>query len=1157
MAIEFTKDQQSAIDAEGTVLVSAAAGSGKTAVLTERVVRLICNKELGVGADKLLIVTFTNLAASELRLRITKKMAEECAKHPGDEFYLKQKLLLQNAKICSIDSFCIELVRSNFSILGIEPDFSIADNSQAARISEQCLDNCLLKYYVSNDADFDRLGEVYQLDSGEANLKKAVLQIYDYCMTLPQPEKWLDAAVERYTEDGYSVYIKLFLDSVKNNINDLTAYISVAQREVLGVDIAPALLEHYAYIKDHFENSLPLFEQNSIALLVNYFSGFEYPKLTVRGCKEEESVKEQIKTFNGEIKKRTEAITGSLARYSDLSGEISAGRLLTAKLTELVKAYYHSYFKTMCDKKILTFSMVEHLALELLCVEEKGVLVPSKLSEDICKNYRYVLVDEYQDNNDLQDALFFAVSGGGKNLFMVGDVKQCIYGFRNANPENFLRYKDQYPEYKEGNERSKIVLKSNFRSRKGVCDFVNAFCNTVMLKEVSGMDYTSEDELYPEAKFPEIDTPSAELFLINNAGKQKNEMVEAEEVADYIEKTMKSGAIIRDKDGLRPAGYGDFVILLRSPSKRRGYYEAALKRRGIPVSGETDDFLSAPEVSSLISLLSVVNNPTRDIPLVALMTSPFFGFSYDELVKLRKVGCHGPLYGRVVAAAGAGDKKCADLVESISYLKTVSATKPLGRFIREVCDTYPLAAVYGRIRPIETVENYLSKFAYLAEQYDSSFDGGLDGFLDSLGKYSDDGKELAVSSDADCVKILSFHKSKGLQFPICIIAAAGSEFNQQDITARFVFCDKYGMGMKYISDGEMRSSLSRDMVAEYKKGQLIAEEIRIFYVAMTRAEDRLVIFGTSKSLERSISKAASKLMFSNIDTGKASVSSVLGAKSYLELLLFSILVQKSGIPVARYAGLSELSNFDTASFKVTISEPTFDIEETVMKERAADKESEIPVSHNAELREQLTERFGFSYAFEGECKIPSKMAVTELVHGDAESFAFTARPQFMSRSGLTPAQRGTAAHKFMQFADYDSAAADLEAELSRLREWEYLSEEEADSIDVSSVGKFFVSAVFDRIKKALKVLREYKFMVEYPYGGSSTIVQGIADCIFEEPDGLVILDFKTDAVKNAAELKERYRGQLEVYKYAVERIFGKPVKECILYSISRSDYISF
>lgn len=1159
MAIKFTEDQLNAIEANGTVLVSAAAGSGKTAVLTERVVRLICDKTKNISADKLLIVTFTNLAAAELRQRISKKMTDECNNHPGDEFYLKQKLLLQNAKICSIDSFCIELVRENFSVLGIEPDFMIADNSNAQTISERCLDNCLLKFYTASDPEFDALGEIFSLDSGEASLKKAIIDIYNYCITLPQPEKWLDSAVERYSENGYKIYEKLLLSNLKNAINDLCSYISVAQREILGVDIAPILLEQYSVIKDFFTSALPLFENKEIADVKAHFTSFELPKLTIRGSKEGENVKEQIKQFNTDIKNRAEKIIDSVFERADTTKEIAISRSLVKKLTEIVKLYYHSYFSDITSKKMLTFAMCEHLALELLCTEtDDGKLVSSSFADDICKKYQCVLVDEYQDNNDLQDALFFAVSDGGKNLFMVGDVKQCIYGFRNANPKNFLKYKDEYPEYKEGNEKSKIVLKSNFRSRKGVCNFVNAFCNTVMVKEVSGMDYTTEDELCPGASFPEIATPSAELHLVNNQTKLKNEIAEAEEIAEYIENLVSSGeCIVRDGEALRPARYGDFAILLRSPSKRRGYYETALKLRGIPVLGETDEFLNSPEVLSLVSLLKVVNNPTDDISLIALLSSPFFGFSFDELVALKKYGVDNSYYSKVILASDSGNEKCKNFLSEISRLRKISVTKPLGRFIREVCETYPIAAIYSKSKQFDVVEKNLAKLSFLADQYDNSFGVGLDGFLNSLQKYTEDSNDSAVKSDVNSVRILSFHKSKGLQFPICIIAATGCEFNQQDLKERYIFCDNYGLSLKYALDGELKSSLARDMIIEYKKAQLIAEEIRIFYVAMTRAEDRLVVFSTAKSLEKTISKAASKLMFSNLDTGKAGVNSILNSKSYLDFLLLSVLTQKSGTSVAEYAGLSGLNTLDTSEFKVSISEYITNDDVCLNDDVTEIMPNDAELERSPEVYEALLQRFEYRYPYENECLTPSKLAVTELIHKNDNSYSFTAKPQFMSKSGLTPAQRGTAMHKFMQFADYSRASIDAAAELERLKEWEYISEEEADSIDVKLLEAFFCSSVYKRISSAIAVQREYKFMVKYPFNGVETIIQGIADCIFEEQDGLVILDFKTDNISDVSELLVRYKEQLEIYKYAIEKIFSKPVKECILYSVLKNDYIGF
>lgn len=1155
MAISFTDDQKLAIDAKGTVLVSAAAGSGKTAVLTERVAQIVCDKTNGINADELLIVTFTNAAAAELRARISSRIYEMSREHIGDSFYAKQKMLLQSAKICSIDAFCLDLVRKNFSVLSIEPDFSISDNATVDRYADKVLDDILLRYYAADDDDFDCLGRVFGIDSGEKLLKTAVRKIYDYAITLPLPKQWLTLAAARYQNgrEGYSFYTEQLLRDTVSVIDETIALCSTASREVLGVDIAGKLIDFYSNCADFLKSLKGLISEEKYREAIEFVKGYTVPRIAVTGCRESAEVIELIRRFNKDIGENVKEVCAVCLSSSPCDEDIESDRILVSKLCEIVLLFYDEFFQFMSAKKQFTFAMIEHLALEILCDEVDGKLTPSALSKDICKNYKCVLVDEYQDNNDLQDALFFAVSDGGKNLFMVGDVKQCVYGFRNANPDNFLKYKTNFPLYSEGNEKSKIIFKNNFRSRKGVCDFVNEFCNTVMLYEVSGMEYSKEDELVASAQFPDIDKPIAEVYLCDNGTKLKNEEVEAEEIAQYIARAMEEDAFIRDGKTLRRAKYSDFAILMRSPGSRHVIYETALKRHGIPVSAMSDTFIESPEIMAIISLLNTLNNPSRDIPLAAVMTSAFFGFSYDDLVKIKSNNKDKSLYAAVLSEADNENEQCKRFLKQLSSLKARSAIEPLGRFISNVCEEYLIATIYGRLSNLQVVSENIDLLISMADSHYLVYGNDIKSFVASLERQSDLGNN-SLSDGNDAVRLMSFHKSKGLQFPVCILASIGSEFQTRDLKEKYIFSNLFGVAVKHPGEKKFEHSAAGMVIENHRKRLLIAEEIRVFYVALTRAEDRLVVFGTSRSLKKDITNADLKLSSCDLQLRRASVPSVANASSYLELLLLSLIMQADGEKILSYAGLNSLASDEGSRFKVTVATVCEESGEQSVDSTFAEQTSYIsdPV-----LNEQLRERLDYIYPYIEDCKRPSKFAVTELVHGESKEYSFTLKPRFMQQSGLTPAEKGTAMHKFMQFADFKAAETDPEAELTRLREWEFLSEEEAASIDVRYIKMFFESDMYKRFKGADELLREYKFMVEYPLESGSAIVQGIADSVLIENGELVIFDFKTDSIKAVTELLDRYKKQLDIYKDALEKIFEMPVKECVLYSLKLGKHISF
>ncbi len=1155
VAVKFTEDQKNAIYAKGTVLVSAAAGSGKTAVLTERVVNMIADEKNKIGADRLLIVTFTNASALEMRVRISRRLNELCEESPKNAYLLKQKLLLKNAKICTIDAFCIDLVRTYFAVLGINPDFSVADSAQTEAIKETALNSVLQSRFIEKSSAFNALCLLFGVDKSEKSLMETVYMIHDYCMCMKQPDKWLESAASGYScktiED--CVFVPIVLDYIRENLASCKDSIEVLLREIAGSDIESAYFDGLNFGREEIIsliNATDSFDWDSLYLRL---SEFKIPVKTVKKTNDP-SFKETVKGERDAIIKRVTSLSKRMTGTKDeVVKSLGKAAPIVYELISIVKDYKNKYFELLLKRNLLTFSHIEQLALKLLCEEKNGELVPTKLSKEICKNFDEVLVDEYQDNNNLQDALFLALSDGGKHLFMVGDVKQSIYGFRNASPDNFIKYKEDFAQFDGVNSPSKVILKQNFRSRKGICEFVNALCNTVMNKQTCGMDYTDEDKLDAKAEYADSEQNDV-CFMINEASKSslKREQIDAEQIAEKIKNLLNQPPFLRGVNGLRKAEYKDFAILLRSPSSRACYYVDALKKRGIPVAYNTDEFFESQEVLTAVSMLRVIDNPTREIPLLSVLMSVMFGFTADDLAELRIKYGHKNLYSVVCAAAANGDERCSYFVNLLSKLRTKAITMPVGRLLNEIYNLTLLPEAMSVKPECKQSRVNLLRLVAIANKLDGTENNGIIGFLaefDRMNKVKSSSGQ-AVGSDINAVKIMSFHGSKGLQYPICFIADCGGLFNKTDVTRQIILNDKYGIGLKFIDDDDVKApSLAREALSVLQQKKLISEEIRLLYVALTRAEEKLYISITLPDVAKKIVSSSFGLGFLALQSGKASSTSVISANGYYEWLFMTALLQSSGDVISDFANLSPLGYGGDSKFDCLFSK-TIDIENSqhqsndVIVEKKLIDEKEISL-----LVDEISERFNYKYSHSNLSDIPSKMAVTSLVHGDNNAFSFTARPRFMSKAGLTPAERGTAAHKFMQYASFDNAEEDIESEVNRLYEWEYLSLEEVEALEQDKLKKFFNSKVYERIKNAEQVKREYKFMVDYPYLEHSTIVQGIADCLIFEPDGVVILDFKTDRVDNLATLCEMYAPQLSVYKYAIEKITGKKVKECILYSL--------
>ena len=823
--------------------------------------------------------------------------------------------------------------------------------------------------------------------------------------------------------------------------------------------------------------------------------------------------------------------------------------------------------------------------------KEGDALRPTAAAREICLRYEQVLVDEYQDTNNLQDALFYALSDGGKNLFMVGDVKQSIYRFRHANPDNFMSRKERYALLENLEDRgdgpAKIILGSNFRSRAGVCQYVNDLFGLLMSREAGEMDYTEEERLLPAAVFPEREENDAELHLLNcRQDGEKREQAEARYIAGYIRSYMDGTPRLRDEknpEALRPARFRDFTILLRSPSSRAGIYVNELRRRNIPVWADIGGFLQTTEVMTFLSLLQVVDNPRREVPLLAALLSPIFGFTPDDAARIRIDNPRGGLYAALLEA-GKTDEKCAAFLTTLREYRHMAATLSVEQLIRRLYEStgYPsmvLALPDGQRRRA----NLLLLLDY-AHTFDAE-SGGLSGFLrfmDKLGESENLKSASAAGQGDDAVKIMSIHASKGLQFPVCILAAGSSRFNKADSTDSLLVHEKGGVGLKICDEQKhVRSTtLAREAIAVLTDEATLAEELRLLYVAMTRAEEKLVLLVSEDNLDRTLGRLAGGL--GQGGDRPVEPATVLSARGYADWMLTAALLHPDGGALRDRAG----ADFGPVTAEgrlgvfteVEASEPD---EGPVEIERAAAPDASFEqlsfggfgggpeADEKMRLQEELEARFSYTYPYERLGELTAKTGVARLVEQNAKrAFACTRRPAFLSKTGLTPAERGIAVHAFMQYADYAAAADQPEAELTRLTEKGFLTEEQAAAIDLRVLLDFFGSTLYRRMEGAVHLDREVRFLTELSsrridptlpadLPEEMVVVQGVADCVFEEPDGLVILDFKTDRVKDMEQLVSLYGDQLRIYAKALAESYGKPVKECVLYAFGLGRSVSF
>ena len=1172
MAVKkWTDSQQNAIDARrGAVLVSAAAGSGKTAVLVQRVMERLTDAVNPTDADKLLVVTYTRAAAAEMRERIYSRLNQLIHDDPFNAHLQRQLLLLNNANISTIHSFCNEVVKENFYSLEVSSSFRLADDTELSLLKNDALNNALEQLYNEQDSQFSRFTEAFSTSKSDKNLTFTILKLYEFLCSHPFPDKWLLEKEQMYDFDcgisdtQWGMVIMSFcrnaLDFCRSMCDQsLTCFSSCTE---LGEKLGDLLEYDNEYLKQ-LDSIYDTGDWNAIKdKLKNFDFGRRFPVL--RGYSEH-SGKIFIQNNRNEMK----STLTSLLKYFNKDeekcrNEIYALSPIVHQLFKTVQLFGQEYSKLKKEKNILDFSDLEHLTLQVLVTNTEDGYEYTQQAHDISARFDEVMVDEYQDANEVQETIFNGVSDGGKKLFVVGDVKQSIYSFRQAMPEIFLRRKASYPLYipAQDNYPAKIILDKNFRSRNGVTSGVNFVFKRLMSKDVGDMQYTDEEKLVCGASYPMSDTPDVAFHLLNLGTEDESNMdiLESRHIGKII-KDLVGNYMVTDGDGGRPAQYSDCAILLRNANAHAGAFVNELNNMGIPANSDTcNSFLLSQEIAVMVSMLKIIDNPIQDIPLLTVLMSPIYGFTADDMADIRILSTGEGLYLAVKNSADKGNEKAKGFLADMEFYRQVAACNPTDSLINVIYSKTGYMEISASTDNGVTAVNNLRLLQEHAKTYEQCGYKGLCGFVRFINRLEEQGGDLSSSSSAkepNAVRVMSIHRSKGLEFPICFIATMSRSFNNDKRDEALLHRD-LGLGLRYKVPGEMvrYNTMPRNAVSLELERQGKSEELRVLYVAMTRAREKLYMISSHKDCEKYVATQGARVTVND----SISPYIVRKAECMSNWITLCALTHPSGQQLRNMAGIDIIPACDNeALWDIQVFDSNRNTDEKLVDEQA---EAILPATVDIE---QLKQRFNAVYPYEDIVNLPTKVSVSQVAHDSAEdNLTAMAHPSFLLNEDLSPAQKGTAIHAFMQYADYRQAFKSPQAEVERLRSCGYISNAESQVIDIEKIHCCLNSSIMKRYLSSAKTFREYQFTVKVDCdiiedslwnSQEKIIMQGAVDCAFVEDDQLVIVDYKTDKVDDMNILASRYKKQLNLYKIAMEQSTGMAVKQCVIYSFAMNDII--
>ena len=1259
MGVEFTTAQKEAIDLRDcNILVSAAAGSGKTAVLSERIVEIVCDEKHPVDVDRLLVVTFTSAAAAEMRERIGNKLADRLKDNPTSEHLQRQMTLLHNAQITTIDSFCLFLVKNHFQEIGLDPAFRVSDEREIKLLQQEALAELFEEAFEEGRPEFHNCIEVFCANGKEKALEDHVLNLSRYAASFPWPEEWLLARKKDYENTDISdpatgalgVYFFHYLKGILGGCaQKLSQAVALSHQpdgpymygETLETDqenfekaceALDQLFEHDAERAEDRESALAereeaqklaeadkeaaLAEQadqvtkadateqerkteqkrladqeewaeqeelarlneleereNDFDRVRRILEGITFGKLP--GKKDEtvsEAKKKLAQDIRDEVKKVHKALIDQYFGLPDLIRQRHdiGCRAPVCELIDLVLSFDRRMKEKKQEKKIIDFNDMEHFALDILLKRDPngGEPQPTQVAKQYQEYFYEILIDEYQDSNLVQEYLLRAVSGEASehyNRFMVGDVKQSIYRFRLARPELFL---EKYHKYQNTGALRRIDLSKNFRSRAEVIDAVNNTFRRTMCTDIGGLEYDDAAALWLGAEYPANEGMQTELLLVEKPGKEEGyraREAEAYVVATRIQRLLKESKVTdKETKELRPVRFRDIVILLRTLDGWGDTFKTVLEKEGIPAYVTSKKgYFTATEVQTVLNFLRVIDNPLQDIPMFGALHSPFGGFSEEEIALLRGTDRELPLYECLKKSEDP--KAVAFLAKLDGYREKsgyLSIRTLLERILWEHDYLNYVTAMPGGSKRRANLEMLLVK----ASDFEKTSFFGLFHFLryvEMLEKYQEDyGEADTLDENADVVRILSIHKSKGLEFPVTIVSAMAKQFNQQETTNAVILDADLGLGMDYVDPARRlkAKTLRKRIISTKMKEDLLSEELRLLYVAMTRAKEKLILTAEVGNVDAVMQTSE----FFGDENARLSYLEFMKSNSYLDFL--EPILAQTGIEVYQVF-LAELETANATG--------------ALMAEASREHLQRARELADPAALEALSDRFAYSYEHANLEGLYVKTTVSELkiaAMADTDEAAFHAFEE-TEEEAYVPAfrrgerevsgtVRGNAYHRVMELLDFRSFEEDMPQETLWEKVSEFLAAEVADhrlseeyhaAVNVNKICKFLRSELGHRMMRAQAagaLRREQPFVLAIPARrlkesfpeDETVLIQGIIDAYFEEEDGIVLLDYKTDRIPSLEALWNRYEAQMDHYQEALERLTGKKVKERILYS---------
>lgn len=1218
---KWTEEQLKAIETRRcNLLIAAAAGSGKTAVLVERIIRIITNEESPVDIDRLLVVTFTSAAASEMRERIASAITKALEKSPNSKNLQKQLTLLSRANITTMHSFCLDVIKNNFHIIDLDPAFRILDETEGMLLRSEVLEELFEDKYENDDKEFLDLVEAYSDSKSDDKLKDIVLDLYKFSMSGPWPQRWLRDKSEEFNigtiEDlDKSSWMKVFIE---NLVIELQGLISMEEKALELCEETSGLEPYIDTFRDDITMLQMIYEHlgAGVVEIYNRLSSASFSKLkTVRKANvSDENVQSRVKAIRDDVKKKINKLRDEIFSMTpdEMLHSVKSSYPYMKTLSNLVIEFQDKFSNAKKERVALDFNDLEHLCLKILTSENSGV------ADNFKEYFDEVLVDEYQDSNAVQEAIIDLVSrkySDDPNVFMVGDVKQSIYRFRQAKPELFLEKYNTYS--KEQGKNVKIQLYKNFRSRDEVIKGVNYIFKEIMSRVVGELEYTDEEALNLGASYKDAEDDNyvvggkIELNILDKSTEVEEEiLIEEEEdlgainleariVANRIKELLsnKDGKVFKVLDKgtgeYRPVTYKDIVILLRATKNWSEVFLDELGAEGIPVYADTGSgYFESIEIRTIMSLLKVIDNPMQDIPLIAVLRSPIMSFSAEDLTNIRLVDKDKYFYENIISISNEEFdcekeliEKCNIFLERLNVWRKKSIYTPIDEFIWYL---YTDTAYYGYVGAMPNGVLRQANLRILfqrAKQYEQTSFKGLFNFINFINKLrkssGDMGSAKVLGENEDVVRIMSIHKSKGLEFPVVFVCGSGKQFNLMDLNNNILYHEELGFGPELV-DLDKRVSyptLPKEAIKQRIRLETLSEEVRILYVAFTRAKEKLIITGAVNGLEKWITKCCNAAA---LDRDIILPSEVLKGKSYLDWIGMAICKHRDGESLRELVGANDISIKDDLS---TWSVKTWTKSDLIVDKKNSDvdeiNEENLLINFDcSSVDNEIERRLDFRYKFRESTLIKSNFSVSELKKKNFEQVPVidteelfkedicNIKPKFLQEErGLTAAEKGTAMHFVMQKVDLSrvSTIEEIKVQLKELVDRELLSKEEYKVISPYKVKKFFISKLGERMLSAHNrgdiVYRELPFYTEIDVHridpdlpkeveGDKVRLQGVIDSFFYEDNEVILLDYKTDYVEqgNEEELINKYRMQIQYYKEALEKITKTKIKECYLYS---------